>query len=102
MDSKYQLTDIEDCFIENGMHLDILKMDNPNFKKLMVDPRILMKSHLIQNIIDGLNALQELQKHDDNKMIIMTKKENKVLSQIQEYMNEINGFEKKLNHSSQF
>lgn len=105
---EFELLDIKQCFIEHNMNtLGTLNMDNNNFSGLMIDEKILSQSHLIPKIIKGIQSLKHLQQTQppQSKLIFMTAKEDEVLRNIQNYIDELDKlqteFENEINQNIQ-
>eukprot|EP01084_Bolivina_argentea_P167600 290839_1 len=59
--NKNKLSEIKQLFIDHDMiTLNTLSMNSNNFAKLMADKRLLIKPHLIQNIVPAILSLQQL------------------------------------------
>ena len=101
---KYQLIPIKQCFIEYDMNtLETLTMSNKNFSKLMSDQRVLMKSRLIPNIINGIQSLEEIKNEQKAKLesvqrhlVFMTSKEEDVFIKFQGYIEELKEFKQQI------
>ena len=83
---QYELDEIKSLLEEMSMcSLESLSTDNPNFLKLMCDDRFIDKSHLMRNIIDGINALK-----DKHTLTVSYKQRINIENQLQDLDNVCN------------
>eukprot|EP01083_Nonionella_stella_P293130 996858_1 len=84
-----KLTAIQDLFIQHGAtNLSVLTTTSPQFKSLLMDPKLLQQSHLLPLIMDALHRIPDNSdsQYSNPSYIIVSEDEHATINEMQKHI----------------